>query len=835
VDPHDQVLDGAARDRAPKVDRNGVAPLAVEASHDEIEAEVLRTREPGGERMGLPDRRPRRVGKGAKKVSDRFRELRVGRFRERQPTAGPCLPVVDPAKTDTGERPQHLSGHLEEVLGRFDLPLVQERGEGTEERERFRAESFVLHVELELNAGESGRPVERAGPAEAPGPLDGRRPGRCVVASGPPRTSGHRFLLALAEEYPFPAAAPVPPGHTRVRGRAYRERTNRGRPLAHGMDPPSDPAVDRSRHLERWLTYPRCWTPRVRADGRSLFVLSNQDGVPKVWTVPPTGGPLRPFWAIDERVGNVLPSRDGPRVVVASDRGGNELWELTLVGDDGERIRKLTDRPDRIHEPGAWRDRQHFLYTSNERDIRFFDVYERDVDAETPGRLLRQEDALVSVAAARGDVAVVERSNTNLDVDLLVLERGRERHLNPHDGEAVVFGVDLAGTDVYAATNPDREFAAFVRFPVAGGSSEVIREFSGDVERLRTSPDQRRVAGTTNDRGWSRLWVYDVGSSEFTDLPLPTPGVVDSFAWAPDGSELFYDLSSAETGTEVFAVDPSHGRTRAVTSSPDAMPGPAHSPELRSFRAEDGLTVDYWEYLPEGRAHGTILYVHGGPEAQGRPTFNPVLHFLVAEGFRLLAPNVRGSLGYGRRFLHLDDVRLRMDSVRDLRDLVRSLGDSGPIGVVGGSYGGFMVLSALTTYPELWAAGVDIVGIANFVTFLERTGPWRRKVREDEYGSLERDREFLESISPLNHVDQIRTPLLVVHGANDPRVPVFEAEQIVAALQRRSIPVEYLRFENEGHGLVRRENQVAAYSRAAEFLLRYLRPASAVGAPVKGA
>ena len=146
------------------------------------------------------------------------------------------------------------------------------------------------------------------------------------------------------------------------------------------------------------------------------------------------------------------------------------------------------------------------------------------------------------------------------------------------------------------------------------------------------------------------------------------------------------------------------------------------------------------------------------------------------------------------------------------------------MGVVGGSYGGFMVLSALATYPEIWSAGVDIVGIANFVTFLERTGPWRRKVREDEYGSLERDREFLESISPLHHVDQIRTPLLVVHGANDPRVPIYEAEQIVAALTERKVPVEFLRFENEGHGLVRRENQVTAYGRAAEFFVQHLSP-----------
>jgi dipeptidyl aminopeptidase/acylaminoacyl peptidase len=583
--------------------------------------------------------------------------------------------------------------------------------------------------------------------------------------------------------------------------------------------------------LERWLAYPRCWNPRVRSDGLSLYVLSSKDGVPKVWTVDPAGGHLRPFWTTDERVETVLPSRQDPRVVVASDRGGNELWELSLVGADGERIRRLTDRPDRIHVPGAWRDGHRFLFSSNERDVRYFDIYETDVDGTAPARLLRQEDAVVSVAAARDEVALLERSNTNLDADVFVVDGGVERHLNPHTGEVEVFGADLVGTDAYLATNPDREFTALFRYPLAGATPELIREFPGDVERLRASPDQFRVAGITNDRGWSELWVYDVASAEFANLPLPAPGVVESLAWSPDGRRLYYDLSSAETGLEVYAIDPTTGESRAITSSPVPLPGPSHSPELGTFGAEDGRSIDYWEYAPPDAVRGSIVLVHGGPEGQARPNFAPLIHFFVNEGFRVLAPNVRGSLGYGRTFVHLDDVRLRMDSVRDLRDLVRAAAPrpedevgAGSVGIIGGSYGGFMVLSALATYPDLWSAGVDIVGIANFVTFLERTGPWRRKLREDEYGSLANDRAFLESISPLHHVDQIRTPLLVIHGANDPRVPIHEAEQIVAALQQRNVPVEFLRFDNEGHGLVRRENQVRAYSRAADFFIQHLAP-----------
>jgi dipeptidyl aminopeptidase/acylaminoacyl peptidase len=233
--------------------------------------------------------------------------------------------------------------------------------------------------------------------------------------------------------------------------------------------------------------------------------------------------------------------------------------------------------------------------------------------------------------------------------------------------------------------------------------------------------------------------------------------------------------------------------------------------------------------LPRGQQKNLpiVIDVHGGPEGQARPLFSPVTQYLVSCGYGVLVPNVRGSSGYGIEYQSLDDVRLRMDSVADLQHAVFWLRKSGVadpqrIAVMGGSYGGFMVLSSITTYPDLWAAAVDIVGIANFVTFLENTGPWRRKLRESEYGSLEIDRKFLEQISPIHHVDRITAPLFVVHGANDPRVPVGEAEQIVSALRERDVPVKYLRFEDEGHGLVKRANRLVAYPSIARFLDEHL-------------
>jgi dipeptidyl aminopeptidase/acylaminoacyl peptidase len=222
-----------------------------------------------------------------------------------------------------------------------------------------------------------------------------------------------------------------------------------------------------------------------------------------------------------------------------------------------------------------------------------------------------------------------------------------------------------------------------------------------------------------------------------------------------------------------------------------------------------------------------VVFVHGGPEGQFRPTFQPLVQHLVSTGMAVLAPNVRGSSGYGKAYLHLDDVRLRMDSVADLAHAVSWLRDTGradasKIAVYGGSYGGFMVLAALTTYPDLWAAGVDLVGIANFVTFLENTGPWRRHLREAEYGSLEHDREFLESISPINHVERIKAPLLVIHGANDPRVPIGETEQMVERLRALGRTVEFLRLDDEGHQISKLKNRLTAYPMVSDFLRQHL-------------
>ncbi|TMB72587.1 MAG: S9 family peptidase [Chloroflexi bacterium] len=268
---------------------------------------------------------------------------------------------------------------------------------------------------------------------------------------------------------------------------------------------------------------------------------------------------------------------------------------------------------------------------------------------------------------------------------------------------------------------------------------------------------------------------------------------------------------------------------------PSAMAGLSARdlPDMRlvEWPTFDGRKIPGFLLTPRGASSGprpTIIEVHGGPEGQARPNWTPRTVMFVANGFNVLQPNVRGSTGYGKTYQHLDDVALRLDSVRDLDAAAVWLADSAiaprdKIGVIGQSYGGYMTLAAIAFFAERgWAAAVDVYGIANFLTFFEHTAEWRRPLRAVEYGDPQKDRDVLVAISPITRLDAIKAPLMVIHGANDPRVPIQETEQIVAALRTKGRDVEYLRYEDEGHSLAKAKNRAHAYPRVLAFFQRHM-------------
>ena len=604
--------------------------------------------------------------------------------------------------------------------------------------------------------------------------------------------------------------------------------------------------------IERYLNVRSAYGASFSPDGSTVAFLTNITGVPQVWSVSARGGWPHQLTFFGERVSFARYSPTADELVFGMDAGGNERQQLYLVSRDGADVRELTHSPDAIHTFGCWsQDGRQICYCSNSREPSVFDIYLLDLKAP-PGegpRLVYEGSGGVQPISWSPDggriIFALARSSGDNELYVLDVASGQAEVLTTGgiDSSFRFAAWDAAGKGIFTLSNQGRDFRGLVRIDVDSGQTQNLVSEDWDLELLSLSPDGGRLAYTVNVDGYSDLRVRDlsvVGSSVLRSAEgdllvggLPR-GTITSVSWAPDNRSLAVDLMAPTYNHDVWIADTTAGSARRLTrSSLAGIPREGLvEPELVRFESFDSLEIPAFFYQPPGsRKDGSlpvVVDVHGGPESQERPDFNPVIQYLVSCGYGVLAPNVRGSTGYGKQYTHLDDVEKRMDAVRDLKYAVKWLTETGSadpqrIAVMGGSYGGFMVLAAMTTHPHLWAAGVDIVGIANFKTFLENTGPWRRKLRAVEYGSLERDADLLRDISPIHRVDQVAAPLLVIHGSNDPRVPVGEAEQIVAELRERGMPVQYLRFEDEGHGIVKLANRITAYSGIVNFLERHLK------------
>ncbi|HEY1480279.1 MAG TPA: S9 family peptidase [Gaiellales bacterium] len=517
----------------------------------------------------------------------------------------------------------------------------------------------------------------------------------------------------------------------------------------------------------------------------------------------------------EERVTGALRSRSDERIVLTRDAGGNERHQISCLDARTGREHPLTDARDAIHSLGALApDGSTLAFTHTGRNGTDFDLALVGLDGSGRRELVELE-GMHAVCDWTEHGILLWRMRTPFDHDLYLVDPadGRLQHLTPHEHETSYESPRLLADGlVVCACDAGGQFTRLAI--IAPGAEPQFRTpDDADVEHVRLDATRTHIAHVVNRGGPSELWL---DGARVEGLPR---GVYGSPEVAPDGRIALTVGALADT-TDVWSAP---GPVRLTRSATGGVPRDSlKEPVLHSFESFDGRRIPYLLYGEQGAP--TVCFVHGGPESQYRGSLNPVVSYLVSRGIAVAAPNVRGSTGYGRDYHHLDDVELRLDSVRDLAELGKVLGAAhgAPVAVMGGSYGGYMTMAAITEHPELWSAAVNIVGIVNFVTFLERTGSYRRALREAEYGSLERDRAFLERISPIHKVDRIACPLMVVHGANDPRVPVSEAEQVVAALQERGREVHYLRYEDEGHGITRLRNRLDCYPQIAAFLERHL-------------
>jgi len=588
--------------------------------------------------------------------------------------------------------------------------------------------------------------------------------------------------------------------------------------------------------FERFLNIRRAHSASLRSDGERLTFLTDITGTDQLWVLDgPTQWP-RQLTFYDDRLMFAEYHPSEPIIAFGKDQGGNEEQRIFAVSDRGGLAERLSPTDAKHLWGGFSPEGDLAAWAHNGRNGRDFDLYIFDMETRRE-RCIHEGSGYNYVAGWNddGSAVIAGRSNSNLDNDLWLhdLQSGDRRHVTPHDDEAL-FTSPVAHPDgdrIFLISNRGREFRDLAVWDRRGGEIEFVDEEDWDREALALSDNGRWLASTTNENGYGTLELRNLETGAVRRVESFEGSLVSNLAFQPGGEQLSLTVSSPDDTTDAWTLKPEDGTTRRWTRSSTAgIPRRTLvRPELIHYESFDGLEIPAFYYVhPDAQPpFPVIISIHGGPESQYRPSLRPALQYFIQKGFAVLAPNVRGSTGYGRTYTALDDRHKRPDSVADIESAYQWLIDEGRahrdrIGLIGGSYGGYMVLSAMTRYPALWAAGVDIVGIANFVTFLENTSDYRRHLREAEYGSLDKDRELLKSLSPIHDVDAISAPLMVVHGANDPRVPVSEARQVVDAVEANDVPVESLIYDDEGHGLSKRTNRLDAYPKIGAFFEKHL-------------
>lgn len=613
--------------------------------------------------------------------------------------------------------------------------------------------------------------------------------------------------------------------------------------------------------IEQYLNIKSASSPQISADGKQLVYLTNQTGTSQVWSIALPNGKPEQLTYFDDNISFVRWVDGGKALVFGMASGGDENTQFYWMTSQGDAVEKLTDQPKIRHNfADVSKDGKKLYYSSNKRNRNWFDIYSYELDTEKE-TLLYQHDGSNSLAAvsADGSKIIISRASTrfSLDNDLYLYEIAtkKETHLTPHDEPTQYRVIDFSpdGRAITLGTDQNGEFIAYSRMDLATKKITTLQKADWDLNSAVYSDDRKTFAYTTNKEGFSELFITPttaIGRAH-TPVKLPAQGIVGGMSFSKDGKVLTLNFSSPSNNTDIWLYDLKTNKLTQVTKSDLAGIDPKTfvAPELIKFKTFDGREIPAWYYRAKVSAMPSaslgsmyersgaaktvgkvpvIVSVHGGPEGQSRPGFNPLFQYYLSRGYAVLDPNVRGSTGYGKVYSHLDDVEKREDSVKDLaaaHDWLVASGGADPkrIAVMGGSYGGYMTMAAITLYPDKWAAAVNTVGIVNWETFLQNTSGYRRRQREVEYGMLDKNIEFLRRISPIKKIDRIKAPLFVIHGKNDPRVPYTEAEQVVEALRKRNAIVEYKLYDDEGHGISKLKNRLELYPLVADFLDKYMK------------
>ncbi len=577
-------------------------------------------------------------------------------------------------------------------------------------------------------------------------------------------------------------------------------------------------------------------------DGARILVSSNRSGIWNAYAVPVAGGEPQALTASTTDsifAASYFPKDD--RILYTSDQGGNERSHVYVRSPEGG-VKDLT--------PGtklnAWffgwaYDDKSFFVLSNERDERYFDLYEYATDGFARTLFYRNTDGLDPGAVSRDKrhVALVKTRATN-DSDVWLLDRstGKKKNLTAHEGKVSNSPADFSpdGTKLLLVSDAGREFASLRSYDLATGEQKPVFEPAWDVWGAYYSRSGRHLVVWINEDAAGTSRLFDASTLREIALPGLPQGVVRGLTLSRDDRRIALYASDGSTPDDLYAAPVGSPPTRLTSAlNPAIRRADLVVPTRVRFKSYDGLEIPGLLYKPHAASAqakaAALVMVHGGPGGQAQVGYSALTQALVNRGYVVFDVNNRGSSGYGKTFFALDD---RRHGEADLGDVVASRKmlagtgyvDAARIGIIGGSYGGYMVLAALTLQPDAFRTGVDLFGISNWVRTLESMPPWWESSREalyTEIGDPRKDGERLRRISPLFNASKILAPLMVLQGANDPRVLQVESDEIVAAARKNGVPVEYIVFPDEGHGFVKKDNEIRGYTAVLEFLDKHLK------------
>ncbi len=581
-------------------------------------------------------------------------------------------------------------------------------------------------------------------------------------------------------------------------------------------------------------------------DEKLILFSSNKTGIFNAYTLPVAGG--APTQVTDSKTDSIFTISFFPadnRILYRSDKGGNEIHHLYVRNEDGS-VKELTPGEKvRAVFYGWAHDDKSFFYGSNKRDSRFMDIYEMDIARFTP-RLVYRNDAGYELGAISNDkryFAFVKPITTNnSDLYLYDTKTRQTKQLTQHEGEINHSAEDFSADSkkLLYLSDEGREFSYLKRYDLESGKAETVEQANWDFLFAGVSRTGKyRVAGINNDAR-TEIRITDTTTNQRVPLPQLPAGEITAVNISKSEKQMTFYHNGSRSPSNLYVYDfGTKQHTRLTnTLNPAIHQDDLVKAEVIRYRSYDGVEIPSIYYKPKSLAPGqkvpALVWVHGGPGGQTRTNYSATIQYLVNHGYVVLGVNNRGSSGYGKTFYAMDD---RKHGEADLGDCVEAKKwlsatgnvDEKKIAIIGGSYGGYMVLAALTLRPDEFAAGVDLFGISNWERTLESIPPWWESFKQalyKEMGDPATDQERLHRISPLFNADKISRPLMVLQGANDPRVLKQESDDIVAAVRKKGVPVEYVVFDDEGHGFVKKENQIKAYKAILVFLDKHLKGAA---------